>query len=153
MNLEESTRLQELVSKFRGAVIRTDPAIIDPTSSRMGDPGALCVLLARFLKENGFPGCEMVAGSRNAWWHAWLELDGLVIDIAPDQFHEIPEMRTMPELYKDAPAGFVVTKASESPWHSRMEQYFREPASFELVSSKSSSELDAIFLAIMANLR
>jgi hypothetical protein len=58
--------------------------MIDLNSSRMGDPGALCVLLARFLKENGFPGCEIVAGSGNAAWHAWLELYGLIIDIAPD---------------------------------------------------------------------
>jgi hypothetical protein len=149
MNLEKLAQLKELVSRFRAAVIRTDPDKIDPNFSRMGDPGAMCILLARFLEENGFPGCETVAGSRNAAWHAWLELDGLIVDLAPDQFNEIPRLRVMPELYEDAPQGFVVTETSKSPWHSRMELYFREPASAEL---SSRPDLEAIFSAIRANL-
>lgn len=88
-------------------------------------------------------------GTRNAAWHAWLELDGLIVDLAPDQFNEIPQLRAMPELYEDAPQGFIVTEASKSPWHSRMEQYSREPASAKL---SSRSDLEAVFSAIMANL-
>lgn len=55
MNPEKLAQLKELVSRSRAAVIRTDPAKIDPNFWRMGDPGVMCIpRLSRLHKVDKF---------------------------------------------------------------------------------------------------
>jgi hypothetical protein len=60
---------------------------------------AASMLLARYLNESGFGEAELVAngdrGNEQAWeTHAWLHLNGLLIDITADQFGEPPVIVT-----------------------------------------------------------
>ena len=51
-----------------------------------GACGDTCLLLARWLEQNGFGHWDIVSGWRNGWSHAWLQRDGLIIDVTADQF-------------------------------------------------------------------
>lgn len=57
--------------------------------------GAASELLAAFLKDRGYGKCAYISGwSENCdeGSHAWLELDGFIIDVTIDQFsHEAPK--------------------------------------------------------------
>lgn len=58
------------------------------------------LMLAKYFHAKGFGISELVSGCRENKSHAWLELDGLIIDITADQFDEVSEK-------------IIVTKESE----------------------------------------
>jgi hypothetical protein len=58
-----------------------------------GSCGDTCELLGQFLIDSGLGEWRFCAGARSQSFvtHAWLELDGLILDITADQFPEIDE--------------------------------------------------------------
>ncbi|WP_411755101.1 hypothetical protein [Serratia sp. (in: enterobacteria)] len=80
------------LEKIRAGFERMDKSNLPVTFRNFsrGSCGDTCEVLAELLKELGY-GCFLyVAGQRdNGYSHAWLEQDGLVIDITADQFDEV----------------------------------------------------------------
>jgi hypothetical protein len=116
--------LTTLATRFRAAIQATDPAEVDAevrfivASFPRGVCGAVCFLLGHYLRENGFPGAEYVNGIRRSDGesHAWIETDGIIVDITGDQFAEIDE-------------GVIVTR--DFAWHRQFsDRPGRRPADF-----------------------
>jgi hypothetical protein len=91
MNVEILTKL---VNNFRRVMEQSTTADFDGTSlSASQFPIECCddasMILAAYLTDNGFSGAELVIGSSpDINSHAWLLLDGYIIDITADQFNE-----------------------------------------------------------------
>jgi hypothetical protein len=91
--------LRALATRFRNAIRATDPAEVDPevrfivAGFPKGSCGEVCLLLGHYLRENGFPAAEYVNGirPRDGESHAWIENDGIIVDITADQFAEIAD--------------------------------------------------------------
>jgi hypothetical protein len=90
-------KIREVAMKFREAIERTDKSLL-PVQLQEFPYGAsdATLLLARYLCENGFGPFEHIVGERNKCqdtlhYHAWIEKDGLIIDITADQYGEIPD--------------------------------------------------------------
>jgi hypothetical protein len=96
---QQIATLRTLATRFRHAIRATDPSEVDPevrfivAAFPKGVCGAVCFLLGHYLRENGFPGAEYVNGIRRADGesHAWIETDGIIVDITSDQFAEIAD--------------------------------------------------------------
>ena len=55
----------------------------------IGACGNTSFIFGKWLKEKGFKEVKYVVGYRKKWKsHAWLEINGLIIDITADQFEE-----------------------------------------------------------------
>jgi hypothetical protein len=87
--------------------------------------GAVCFLLGHYIRENGFPDAEYVNGIRpsDGESHAWIETDGIIVDITGDQFAEIDE-------------GVIVT--ADATWHRQFsDRPGRRPADFLIYGDHS----------------
>jgi hypothetical protein len=123
--------LRTLAARFRAAIRLTDPAEVDPEVRFIvarfpkGVCGAVCFLLGHYLRQNGFPGAEYVNGIRpcDGESHAWIEADGIIVDITGDQFAEISD-------------GVVVTL--DPTWHRQFSACpGRRPADFLIYGDSS----------------
>jgi hypothetical protein len=123
--------LRALATNFRGAVLATEPDEVDPevrfivASFPKGVCGAICFLLGHYLRENGFPGAEYVNGIRpsDGESHAWIETEGIIVDITADQFAEISE---------------AVIVTADTTWHRQFSsQPGRRPADFLIYGTDS----------------
>ena len=89
--------LRTLATQFRTAICATDPSEVDPevrfivATFPKGACGEVCFLLGHYLRENGFPEAEYVNGIRHfdGESHAWIETEGIIVDITGDQFAEV----------------------------------------------------------------
>ena len=116
--------LRLLATRFRSAICATDPSEVDPEVRFIVDAfptdacGEVCLLLGHYLRENGFPEAEYVNGIRRSDGrsHAWIETDGIIVDITSDQFAEIVE---------------EVVVTGDATWHREFcDQPGRRPADF-----------------------
>jgi hypothetical protein len=116
--------LRTLATRFRMAIRATDPAEVDPevrfivASFPKGVCGAVCFLLGHYLCQNGFPSAEYVNGIRpsDGESHAWIEIDGIIVDITGDQFAEVAE---------------EVIVTADTAWHGQFcDRTGRRPADF-----------------------
>lgn len=95
--LQQIAALRTLATRFRAAIRATDPSEVDPevrfivSAFPKGVCGEICFLLGHYLRENGFPAAEYVNGIRrfDGQSHAWIEAEGIIVDITGDQFAEI----------------------------------------------------------------
>lgn len=82
--------------------------------------GDTAELLAAYLSDEGFPGFFYAEGKNggrdSALGHAWLELDGLIVDVTADQFnsrgYQLPKV--VVSKHSSFHGGFVVDRKS---WH------------------------------------
>ena len=123
--------LRTLATRFRAAIGATDPAEVDPevrfivASFPKGVCGEICLLLGHYLRENGFPGAEYVNGTRQSdgQSHAWIETEGIIVDITGDQFSEIAD---------------EVMVTADTSWHRQFSlKPGRRPADFLIFGSDS----------------
>ncbi len=86
--------IRRLAREFRDAITRS-PRDDLPTlcSFPRGSCGDASKLLGEYLHEQGQGVWDYVGGERdsNTHSHAWLEKDGLIVDITADQFDDIDE--------------------------------------------------------------
>ncbi len=116
----DSDRLYDLASTFRTAMEATLPEDFPDTLTLHhagGFPRGCCgdtsVLLAEYLTQNGYTGVQLISADnggdeRELYSHAWLEVDGIVVDITADQFDDY-----------DIPAVFV---SDQSDFHDSFDQ-------------------------------
>lgn len=112
--------MNRLASEFRAALLACDrkALFISLQDFPAGACGDASYLLARYLKEKGCGEFDYVAGVRwpNFCSHAWLEKDGIIVDITADQFEEIED---------------EVLVTFDNYWHSQFEGNDRHIADFE----------------------
>jgi len=96
---QQIVALRILATRFRAAIRATSPDEVDPevrfivASFPKGVCGAVCFLMGHYLRQNGFPGAEYVNGVRRSDGesHAWIETEGIIVDITGDQFAEVAD--------------------------------------------------------------
>ena len=119
-------RLIELASQFRNALMKCDKHNLHITLQYFphGACGDATYLLAKFLEEAGCGEFDYVSGIRehDNHSHAWLEQNGIIVDITADQFYE-------------QEASVLVT--SDKTWHSQFEEQERHQADFERLDDRS----------------
>lgn len=105
-----------------------------------GSCGDSSILLGEYLHQKGWGIWDYVGGERESdlHSHAWLEKDGLIIDITADQFDGMDE---------------AVIVSRDSSWHRQF--IYREPAHpalIEVYDKNTRTNLNRAFSRIMATL-
>lgn len=129
--------LHELASRFRFAILRSNPATSSLATLRefpRGACGDASLLLAKYLQVQGCGESLLVVGKRRGHSHAWLRLQDLTVDITADQFD-------------DANAGVIVER--ESPWHASFHGEIHNVADFCLYDRHSVFQLTRAYEAIV----
>ena len=86
-----------LATKFRTAMEKTTFSDPELKSFPRGACGPTTILLSQFLMEHGIKGMTYYCGlhllikENKTQSHAWIDLDGLIIDITGDQFKDKAE--------------------------------------------------------------
>ena len=82
--------LGQLCAAFRRAVVECDAvsSCVMLEDFPFGSCGAASELLAQYLEDNGYGAFDYVLGEDGGQSHAWLEQDGLIVDITLDQFED-----------------------------------------------------------------
>jgi hypothetical protein len=128
------SKLKELAANFRSAIERCDPEKLCPRLRNYprGSCGDATPLLGTYLIEQGMEPFMYVSGERgdkdDGTWtsHAWLEGDGVIVDITADQFPEISER-------------VVVT--TFSPWHGTFEQNKEHIADYRFYAGQAAGTM------------
>jgi hypothetical protein len=146
----EDRRLAQLhaaAARFRQAIERCDPAHLTICMQRFpaGSCGDAAPLLGTYLAEQRLGTFMYVLGERDhdnvngRHSHAWLEDDGLIIDITADQFPEINEK-------------VIVTHRSD--WHATFERPDTpHPADYRIYDPRTVASLAGAYGAILAELK
>ena len=105
-----------------------------------GACGDASYLLAKFLKENGCGNFEYVLGERTVDFHshAWLEKNGVIVDITADQFDD-----------KDC----HVLVTTDKSWHNQFEEEDRHVADFERYGGHIALFLQASYHHVISNIQ
>lgn len=122
--------LIELAGIFREAILACDRRKLFITLQ--GFPNGACgdasYLLAKYFDDNGCGQFEYVLGERRPKYHshAWLEQNGIIVDITADQFDGI-----------DNP----VLVTTDHSWHAQFEEEERHIADFERCDPSTANNL------------
>lgn len=135
----ESRRLAQM---FRRAIENGAPLSHDIIFERFpnGSCGDAALLLGRFLREHGAGAVRYVLGTRrlgDSWSsHAWLNVDGLTVDITADQFDDMDE---------------AVIAAAMSPWHERtfVLDEDEQPGDYRAYDDHTVSRLDGLYACLL----
>jgi hypothetical protein len=126
--------LNRLATKFRAAIFACDKKRLFITLQRFpnGACGDASYLLAKYFEEQGCGQFEYVLGERrpNYRSHAWLENNGVIVDITADQFEGI-----------DNPVMITTDRA----WHAQFVEKDRHIADYERYDSNTVSNLRASY--------
>lgn len=89
-NLSE---IHTAAARFRSALEQGGLRLISLAKFPHGSCGDTCQLLGQFLVDSGLGDWRFCAGYRDDPFraHAWLEQDGLILDITADQFADVHE--------------------------------------------------------------
>jgi hypothetical protein len=131
--------IRELCGVFRRAIERTDRKRLPITLQDFprGSCGEVAPLLGTFLKNRGMGTFQYICGRRKGHSHAWIEADGIIIDITADQFPEISER-------------VIVT--NYSPWHDSFEREGRpHEADYRIYDANTVSQCEESYGAIVEN--
>jgi len=134
-------QLRALATAFRDAIERADrPGLgIRFESFPTGSCGDASPLLGRFLKDHGAGEVTYVLGERgelNRDWtsHAWLRVDGYIVDITADQFSDMDER--------------VIVRAT-SPWHESFEEEDQHEGDYRVYDAATVAKLGRIYAQIL----
>ena len=109
-----------------------------------GSCGDATLLLGTYLIEEGFGSFDYVLGERGdpigAGWtsHAWLEQDGVIVDITADQFH-------------DGPGEIIVCRGSK--WHDGFHGVRQNVADYRIYDTHTAATLHAAYRAVCSTLK
>jgi hypothetical protein len=132
--------IRKLATAFRDAIEGCDRGALGISFQHFpaGSCGDVVPLLGTFLQDQGTGIFSYVLGMRgeapNQQSHAWLERDGVIVDITADQFEEMTER-------------VIVTK--QSAWHQSFEQKVPHIADYRVFDRLAAAELAAKYHAIL----
>ena|SRR5215204_3097983 len=130
--LRRLDNLGELARRFRAGLENCDQTKL-PVGLRAFPSGACAdasLLLSKYLQEKGEGKAEYVSGTDGNQTHAWLELDGILIDITADQFNSSID---------------PVIVSTNSTWHERFEDRSRSTVSIDDYDAHTSNSLNAAY--------
>jgi len=121
---KQQKKLLKLANQFRIA-LESCPKELLPTNFKKfprGACGVTCLLLAKWLEENGEGDFYYVSGRRGkgkgVHSHAWLERNGTIVDITADQFQG-----GTPPVYVGPPSAFHKTFRVDQTHEADFENY------------------------------
>lgn len=140
--MNDLTPLIEAARRFREAILRCPPKSLGITfeSFPRGACGDTSDLLCEYLIDIGFQNVKYVSGER---WdpdyhsHAWVEVDGVIVDITADQFPDVSEP-------------VLVTR--DSTWHRQFETVTRKHRGHLQSDVQTEQTLSRAFRTIKAQL-
>ncbi|GAA0736780.1 hypothetical protein Drose_35940 [Dactylosporangium roseum] len=93
LNDDHETAVRAAASAFRAGLERGGLRMVSLAEFPKGSCGDACELLGQFLADSGLGDWQYRSGKRDEPFHthAWLEQDGLILDITADQFPDIDE--------------------------------------------------------------
>jgi hypothetical protein len=139
MNEFELYKLFKLVFEFRKAFEKCCKELL-PSSFKNFPSGCSCdvaLILAHYLKENGYGEFDYVHAARWNQPHFWLERDNIIIDLTPDQFED-QESKVMVTL--------------DSKWHGEFNIEGKHKASLELYDTHTRDNLLNDYKLIIKNI-
>lgn len=108
----------------------------------MGSCGDVAPLLGAFLHDQGAGTFSSVFGMRgegnNRRSHAWLEGEGLIVDITADQFDEVTER---------------VIVAEHSDWHATFDTEVMHEGDHRTYDEVTADELDGVYRQILKHVK
>lgn len=152
MTPEKLLTVLALAAAFRAAILRADTGRLPLTLHNFpsGACGDASLLLAQFLNDSGLGAALYVWGLRGRYSHAWLELDGLIVDITADQFAGDPE--AMLFLGEPPQAAYGVIATVNHTWHSQFEDLNRRAARIDVYDDITNSHLLEAYREICSRL-
>jgi hypothetical protein len=138
----DPTQIKRSAAAFRNALERSDlgflPTLADFPNGSCGDAA---LLLGRFLRDSGFGDFDYVCGEAidagRTQTHAWLQRDGLIIDITADQFDGVD-------------ASVLVTHNHE--WHDRFRSEVKHIADWTIYDDNTRSSLARAYKTVLSTL-
>lgn len=123
--------IRAAAGRFRAAIQRCPRYLLPVTLQAFprGACGDATILLGEFLASEGFGVFDYVAGEcfrPHYQSHAWLERDGLIVDITADQF---------------VGANEPVIVSRENRWHRRFQRVVRHPARIDVYTDSHTSAM------------
>jgi len=139
MTAGDIDQLRGLALMFRKAVeqCKYDLPCIAFKRFPYGSCADACDLLGRFFEEMGIDGWMCVSGCRDKYTHAWLEKNGLIVDITADQF-------------EDGPGAVIVT--SDNSWHREFGIATPRPVGAALATSEIQRQLKETYQMILSRI-
>lgn len=118
METNNSKFLKKLATQFRKAIEKCDQRNLSVAFSAFpqGSCGDACILLGKWLEQNGYDDFDFVVGEREEQSHAWLEKNDIIVDITADQFDD-----NLP----------TVIVSNDHGWHSQFIEDKRYPVADE----------------------
>jgi hypothetical protein len=125
-----------LASRFRCALEKSDATKLSRGLQDFprGACGEASLLLGIYLQENGIRNVEYVWGAAGVRSHAWLEVDGTIIDITADGFEDVDDS---------------VLVTTDSSWHSRFEEQSRREVNLENCPPETAASLKRAYREIV----
>ena len=132
--------LMELATRFRRAIDRSDRdqlgiAFKDFPAGSCGDT---VIMLKSYLSTCGIKPLVRVCGQRREKSHAWLESDGLIIDITADQF-------------EDCGDSVIVTR--ESDWHDTFKHDFESEENIRRYDPDTDNRLSRAYEEVLKHIQ
>lgn len=138
MSNAQIIKIKELATELRSA-IKTCEDRFKPFWFKDFPSGTCldsCLLLIRWFAENKLNSFTIVKGSRNGSSHAWLEKEGIIIDITANQF-------------EDNYSEVMVTR--DKSWHLQFEEERRTIETIEDYDDPNSSRLIKFYNYLLRN--
>jgi len=135
----DTLRIRDLAKRLRAAIEACDLGTLPITFHEFprGSCGDASLILAKHLKDNGQKGFAYVCGMRDGHSHAWLERDGLIVDITGDQFADNED---------------PVCVSRRSAWHAQFEIDREDLSDIDLYDDFTRFNLGAAFETISRHL-
>jgi hypothetical protein len=135
----DTLRIRDLAKRLRAAIEACDLSTLPITFHEFprGSCGDASLILAKHLKDNGQKGFAYVCGMRDGHSHAWLERDGLIVDITGDQFADNED---------------PVCVSRRSAWHAQFEIDREDLSDIDLYDDFTRFNLGAAFDTISRHL-
>jgi hypothetical protein len=131
--------IRAAAERFRAAIVAfPDTKLVGLNNFPRGSCGDASVLLGQYLYDAGFGIWDYVSGERvdDLWSHAWIEKDGVIVDITADQFDEVD-------------AKVIVTRDHE--WHHQFQlRDLRHVAILDMYDEDTCSQLTEAYKRIAA---
>jgi hypothetical protein len=132
--------LHSIATRFRQTIETGDLNRLPYAFRRFpsGCCGDAALFLGTYFKEQGLGSSAYVLGSRGSGLdfhsHAWLTINGVIVDITADQFPEISD---------------PVIVTAQSSWHEGFEQESDHEADYRIYDERTVAELGGAYRSIL----
>jgi len=132
--------IEKMAIAFRRAIERANPVTLGITFTHFphGSCGDAAILLGTYLEANGIDDLKYICGQRGNRFHAWLERDGLVIDITADQFEDCSR---------------PVIVEQDSKWHQNFDRDYEGESNLHGYDRHTEATLASMYSTILKYMR